>query len=322
MQARLEPISPDVVLRTENLTRRFGDLVAVDSLTMEVRRGEVFGFLGPNGAGKSTSLKMFTGLLRPDAGRVVFHDTDISASGDSLRSKIGLCPQEIIMWPKLTCIEQLVFVGQTYGVARAEARRRGEMLLSELGLLERRDKLAATLSGGMQRRLNLILALVHDPDLIVLDEPEAGLDPQSRVLVREYVRTMAKRKTVIVTTHNMDEAERVCDRVAIIDHGRLLVVDTPENLRASAGQGDVLEIRMVSAEGPVLERVLQVVRSLVPAATRVGQHLIVRALNVFELVPRILDTLKLEGAAVENMSLRSNSLEDVFISLTGRRLRE
>ncbi len=322
MQADGDHISPDVVLRAEQLTRRFGDLVAVDKLTMEVRRGEVFGFLGPNGAGKSTSLKMITGLLKPDAGRVVFHDRDISTSGDSLRSKIGLCPQEIVIWSKLTCIEQLVFVGETYGVGRVEARKRGETLLSEMGLVERRDKLAATLSGGMQRRLNLILALVHDPDLIVLDEPEAGLDPQSKVLVREYIRRMAQRKTVIVTTHNMDEAERVCDRVAIIDHGRLLVVDTPENLRVSAGQGDVLEIMMASAEEPVLARAILVVRNVVPSATRVGQHLIVRALNVFELVPKILDSLKQERAAVENMSLRSNSLEDVFISLTGRRLRE
>ena len=144
------------------------------------------------------------------------------------RRRIGLCPQELVIWETLTCLEQLVFVGTQYDLARGEARRRALELLDILGLSDKANKLAKTLSGGMKRRLNLALALVHDPELLVLDEPQAGLDPQSRILVREYIRSLAEEKTVLLTTHEMDEADRLAERIGIIDHGQLLVLDTPE----------------------------------------------------------------------------------------------
>src|SRR5512136_1096315 len=230
------------ILQTENLTKRYGTLTAVKNLSLEVHEGEVFGFLGPNGAGKTTSINMICGLLKPDAGRVLLRG-QLVASGDSkARSRVGMCPQSIVLWERLTCIEQLQFIGEMYGVKGGEARKRGERLLEELGLADKRNKQARTLSGGMQRRLNLAMALVHDPEIVVLDEPEAGLDPQSRVKVREYIQSLARKKTVILTTHNMDEADRVVDRVAIIDHGELLELDTPEALKRRVGEGDVIEI--------------------------------------------------------------------------------
>ena len=223
------------VLEASDLRKRFGDVTAVDGLSVSVAEGEVFGLLGPNGAGKSTTINLICGLLAADGGEVRLFGEKVTPGAEVVKRRVGVCPQDIVVWPKLTCLEQLVFTGEMYGMRAAAARRRGETLLAELGLAEKRKKLAVTLSGGMKRRLNFALALVHDPDVVILDEPEAGLDPQSRVMVREYIRAMAARKTVLFTTHNMDEAERVCDRVAIIDRGKLLILDTPDNLKRTVG---------------------------------------------------------------------------------------
>ena len=315
------------VLQTQSLTKHYGSLTAVQDLSLEVHEGEVFGLLGPNGAGKTTSISMMCGLLRPDSGQVVIHGKPIADGDADVRARVGVCPQNIVLWGQLTCLEQMVFIGEMYGMKRKAVTQRSEQLLEELDLAEKRDQRARTLSGGMQRRLNLAMALVHDPEILVLDEPEAGLDPQSRVLVREYVKSLARRKTIILTTHNMDEAERMADRVAIIDHGKLLTVDTPEALKRTVGEGDVLEIE--TGEGPVLSEVegsvgsaLSVVAKIAPQVSSTNHTLVIRARGVVELLPAILDTLRSVDAHPGEVRLRANSLEDVFISLTGRRLRE
>jgi ABC-2 type transport system ATP-binding protein len=232
------------VLQARELTKRYGTLTAVDHLSLEVSEGEVFGLLGPNGAGKTTSINMLCGLLKPDSGQVSIRGKIITNGDAKVRSRVGVCPQNIILWNNLSCLEQMQFIGEMYGLKGRIARQRSRQLLEELDLSEEKDKMARTLSGGMQRRLNLAMALVHDPEILVLDEPEAGLDPQSRVLVREYVKSLARQKTIILTTHNMDEADRMADRVAIIDHGQLLTVDTPSALKHTVGEGDVLEIEL------------------------------------------------------------------------------
>ena len=315
------------VLQTQSLTKHYGSLTAVQDLSLEVNEGEVFGLLGPNGAGKITSISMMCGLLRPDSGQVVIHGKPITDGDADVRTRVGVCPQNIVLWGQLTCLEQMVFIGEMYGMKRKSVAQRSEQLLKELDLTEKRDQRARTLSGGMQRRLNLAMALVHDPEILVLDEPEAGLDPQSRVLVREYVKSLARRKTIILTTHNMDEAERMADRVAIIDHGKLLTVDTPEALKRTVGEGDVLEIE--TGEGPVLSEVegsvgsaLSAVAKIAPQVSSTNHTLVIRARGVVELLPAILDTLRSVDAHPGEVRLRANSLEDVFISLTGRRLRE
>ena len=313
-----------IVLQTENLTKRYGSLTAVKELNLEIQRGEIFGLLGPNGAGKTTSINLMCGLLKPDAGRVYIHGKAVNGGDAEVRSRVGVCPQNTILWGKLTPLEQLEFIGEMYGVGRKDARRRGQELLEIMGLAEKRNRLASTLSGGMGRRLNIILALVHDPDILVLDEPEAGLDPQSRVLVREYIREWAalRDRTVILTTHNMDEADRMASRVAIIDHGQLLVLDTPEALKRQVGEGDVLEIDLDGALGLPLEKGLNAVLKLAPQTTLVGRTLVVRAKAAVDLLTPITETLRSVGFQPGEIRLRENTLEDVFIALTGRRLRE
>jgi ABC-2 type transport system ATP-binding protein len=316
---------PTTVLQTEHLTKRYGSLTAVNNLSLEVHQGELFGFLGPNGAGKTTSINLMCGLLKPDAGRVLIHGQAVHGGAPEVRARVGVCPQETILWEKLTGLEQLEFIGSLYGVPPRTARQRGGALLEALGLSGKADQLAGKLSGGMKRRLNLALALIHDPELLVLDEPEAGLDPQSRVLVREYIRSLARRKTVILTTHNMDEAERLADRVAIIDQGQLLVVDTPEALKRTVGEGDVLEVDIEkTASGPVPDpEVASAIAARFSADVSTVDHtLTMRGRGLIECLPELLQALRAAGVTTSDVRLRANSLEDVFISLTGRRLRE
>jgi ABC-2 type transport system ATP-binding protein len=319
-------VVPATVLQTEHLTKRYGSLIAVDDLSLEIHEGEIFGFLGPNGAGKTTSISMMCGLLKPDAGRVLIHGQTVHGGAPEVRARVGVCPQDTILWEKLTALEQLEFIGGLYGVPPRTARQRGAALLEALGLSARSNELAGKLSGGMKRRLNLALALVHDPEILVLDEPEAGLDPQGRVLVREYIRSLARRKTVILTTHNMDEAERLADRVAIIDHGRLLVVDTLEGLMRTVGEGDVLEVDFSVEPSPDSSST----SSLAPAiaarffagVSTVDHTLMVRGRGLIERLPELLQALREAGVKTSDLRLRANTLEDVFLSLTGRRLRE
>jgi len=314
-------IQSNVLLSLSHLNKSFGSVQAVQDLSLDVYAGEIFGFLGPNGAGKTTTISILCGLLRADSGSVTLSG---AATRDAMRRRIGVCPQSLVLWEKLTCLEQLEMIGEMYEVPRADARRRGLQLLDVLGLVEKRDRLAVTLSGGMQRRLNLALALVHDPVLRVLDEPEAGLDPQSRVLVREYIRNWASEKpgrTVIFTTHNMDEADRLVDRLAIIDHGRLLVLDTAEALKRRCGEGDVLEIRLKPLDGQV-QAVLAVLGDMASFTRCTGEVLEIRHPEVLEILSTILERLRRAGNTPAEVHLRENTLEDVFISLTGRSLRE
>ncbi len=316
----LPEMSHKRVIILEHLTKSFGSLMAVDDLSLEIFSSEILGFLGPNGAGKSTSINMICGLLKPDSGNVMINGDSLKNNRD-IYTKIGLCPQEIICWPKLTCLEQLIFAGNMYGLQDSAAKESGMKLLDRIGLSEKRNKLAQTLSGGMKRRLNLALALVHNPEIIILDEPEAGLDPQSRLMVREFIREMAVEKTVILTSHNMDEVDRLARRLAIIDHGKLLLTDTPENLKKSIGEGDILEIEL-SDRCDSNGTVYKILETVSPALKILNNTLIVRSVNAVELIPEICTVLQNNHVAYGNIRLRGNTLEDVFIHLTGRRLRE
>ena len=233
----------ETFLSVDKLRKSYGDLIAVDDISFSVRRGEVFGFLGPNGAGKTTTIKMICGLLKSSGGAITYGGISMSKDYSKIKSLIGLCPQDIVIWELLTCMEQLKFMGISYGLKPKQAVKRAEEILEKLGLSEKRNKLARTLSGGMQRRLNIALALIHDPELIILDEPQAGLDPQSRVLVRDFVKELAKNKTIILTTHDMEEADRLSDRIAIIDCGRILTVGTPAEIKEKTEPGESMRMR-------------------------------------------------------------------------------
>jgi len=312
----------DASVSIRGLRKSFGDVTAVKDLSLDVRRGEIFGFLGPNGAGKTTTISMVCGLLRADAGEILVDGKPLREDYRAARTRMGLCPQELAIWEMLTCFEQLEFVARQYDVRRRVAGRRADELLEILGLVEKRNRLAKTLSGGMKRRLNIALALVHDPEILIIDEPQAGLDPQSRILVREHIRSLAREKTVILTTHDMDEVDRMAERIAIIDHGELLVLDTPEALKGRVGPGDVLEIRVSAGDGL---NVVQLRKSLPDAVQNLTYDegtLRVVALEALELLPHLLERIRDAGAEAHDINLRKKTLEDVFIALTGRRLRE
>jgi ABC-2 type transport system ATP-binding protein len=304
-----------ITLKAENLRKTFNGFVAVDNLSVDIEKGEIYGLLGPNGAGKTTSIRMITGLLKPDSGRVLINGKPANKKDD--RQSVGLCPQEIVLWNNLTCFEQLVFIAEMYNVPASVARKRAKELLEKIGLTEKSKKLVRTLSGGMQRRMNLLMALMHDPEILILDEPEAGLDPQSRVMVRDFIHSLSKTKTVIFTTHNMDEADRLCDRITIIDHGKMLVTDSPENLKRKIGKGDKLEIKF-SGSPPQTEDI----KILADEVVVNDKVIVFKSKAIVENIPAIIETLKRKGVTITGINLSENTLEDVFISLTGRKLRE
>ncbi|HUX39771.1 MAG TPA: ABC transporter ATP-binding protein [Rectinemataceae bacterium] len=309
----------EVVLEARGLTKRFGALIAVDNLSFAVRRGEIFALLGPNGAGKTTTINMICGLIKPSSGGLDF--AQASGARES-RPSIGLCPQDIVVWDTLTCLEQLVFIAQMHDVAPRIARRRAFELLEALGLTDRRDKLAKTLSGGMRRRLNIALGLVHDPSILVLDEPQAGLDPQSRVLVRDYVRALKRDRTIILTTHDMEEADKLADRVAIIDRGRLLVLDTPQGLKQNDGSEEIIELSFEGAEAGGLESLASGLSSRGFELSRSSGQFLVATRDLVAGIVAVMESSAAAGVAIEDLRIRRRSLEDVFMSLTGRGLRE
>lgn len=307
------------MIQINHLRKQFGDLIALDDLSLEIYSGEIFGFLGPNGAGKTTAIRMICGLLKNDGGEILWNDQP-----NALTADIGFCPQENVYWPRLTCLEQLIFMGKMYDMSARHAENRALELISILRLNSQKNVLAEKLSGGMKRRLNIALALIHDPQVLILDEPEAGLDPQSRILVRDLIRSLARKKTVILTTHNMDEAERLSDRVAIIDKGKLLKLDTVENLKRSIGEGDLLEVAVrhlpeKSGDRQLLKKELKTVCMQV---TILDTRLQLRSKGILDKIPEITTILKRHQIVIEEIQLRKNTLEDVFIHLTGRGLRE
>ena len=318
---KTKSIRNNVVIKISNLKKNFGDLTAVDGLSFNIYKGEVFGFLGPNGAGKTTSINMICGLSKPTEGEIVIFGNKIKNKNDT-KTHIGICPQENIYWPKLTCLEQLIFMSEMYGISGKSARNRSKELIELMGLEEKSNVLASKLSGGIKRRLNICLALIHNPEILVLDEPEAGLDPQSRILVRNYIKTLAKEKTIILTTHNMDEADRLADRVAIIDHGKLLLLDTPDNLKKSIGEGDILEVDIDADEVKNLDKVVDSLLKICDKVNISGSAMIIKSKNLIELVSEITNKIKEQGFKIKGITMRENTLEDVFIHLTGRKLRQ
>ncbi|HSO25234.1 MAG TPA: ATP-binding cassette domain-containing protein [Methanobacteriaceae archaeon] len=311
----------EFIIEAKNLTKSFGDFLAVDGLDLKIKRGEVFGFLGPNGAGKTTSISMMVGLLLPTSGQILIDGEDINKMD---KSKIGICPQDIVLWDSLTCQESLKFMGEMYEVPQDILKKRVERLLNDLMLTEKSDTVVSNLSGGMKRRLNLAMALIHSPEIVVLDEPSEGLDPQSRRVLWNFIRSLRDNegKTVILTTHLMDEADSLSDRIAIIDHGKLLRLDTPHNLKREIGEGDVVYIHLSDPD-----KNLEVINALkdmdsIDSVMEVEGKINVRTLNAVGKLPEIMAELQDLNVEVEDLFLRPNTLEDVFIELTGTSLRE
>jgi len=312
--------STEAVISLKSLSRSYKNLKAVNSLSLDIKPNEILGLLGPNGAGKTTTIRMICGLLKPESGQVLIKGKTWNVASE-LRKKIGYAPQENVFWPKLTCLEQLIFTGRMYDLDAKQSKKSAQNILQKLGLEEKSYSLASTLSGGMKRRLSLALALVHDPEILIMDEPEAGLDPQSRLLVREYIKSLAEGKTIILSTHNMDEADRLSDRIAIIDRGELLMTDTAENLKRNIGKGDILELEISSSDDFNYEKLLSDFKSMGLEIHKTEENLVVQGMGLIDKISVISSKLQQNQCKILKMTLRENSLEDVFIHLTGRRLR-
>ncbi len=290
----------------EGLIKRFGDLIAVDGVSFELRAGETFGLLGPNGAGKTTTIHMLIGALDPDGGRVVFDGQDMSLA---IRRRIGVAPQSLALYENMSGQGNLRFFGSLYGLAGSRLSERVDLALELAGLVDRRHDRVATYSGGMKRRLNLACAMVHGPDVIFLDEPTVGVDPQSRNHLFDAIERLKDNGlTVLYTTHYMEEAQRLCDRVAIMDHGRILSLDTVDALIDAHGGGWV--IRAELADIP-------------PDTASIPGTLDGTTLRIETADPsRTLGDLAASGVHLTDLSLERPDLERVFLSLTGRTLRD
>jgi ABC-2 type transport system ATP-binding protein len=309
------------VIEVENLRKTFGDLVAVDGIGFAARPGGIFGLLGPNGAGKSTTIGCISGLLTPDEGRVAVFGHDVQGEARAARAQLGIVPQELALYEELSARENLAFWGEAYGLRRAALRDRVATVLDLVGLADRAKEPVKNYSGGMKRRLNFACGIVHEPRALLLDEPTVGVDPQSRVRLLELVREQARRGTcVLYTTHYMEEAESLCDELAIVDHGRIVAAGTLEELRSMIGERDLLRLsgdfapaaaREALGELADLEVVQAEAETVTVAVPRASQRL-----------SEIFATLNGAGATVRETTLTRPNLESLFIKLTGKELRE
>ena len=310
-------------IETKDLTKVYGGIKALDGVTLNIEEGDFFGLLGPNGAGKTTLIRILTTLIRPTGGeaRVLGHDVVKESAG--VRNLIGVVPQAMTTDLDLTGKEVMDIYARFYGMGGKERGERIDELLAMVGLKERAGDLVATYSGGMRRRLEIARGLVHRPKLLILDEPTLGLDPQSRRVVWELLRKFRSENTltILLTTHYMEEAESLCDHVAIIDYGRIVALDTVPGLKKKIPQKDVIELTVADVDiGKAVEWVKSVKK--VDSSAARENTLVVSADHGALIIPELIEGLKSLGAKVTMVLLKQQTLEDVFIHYTGRPIRE
>ncbi len=310
-----------VVLRARDLRKRYGSIEAVRGVSFDIHAGETYGLLGPNGAGKTTTISMVCGLLARDGGEVTLEGSPVDVGAVAAKAGIGYVPQDLAIYPDLTARENLRFFGRLYGLKGAALRARVNEVLALTGLIERGNDLVARYSGGMQRRLNIGIGLLHEPRLLLLDEPTVGVDPQSRHAILESIAALGRHGIAILyTTHYMEEAERLCDRVGIIDGGEIRAEGTRQQLIASVGRQD--EVRL-TLSGDVQAAVEAVER--IPGVVRVGardDRLEILVADARGMIPRLLASVEDADAVVRGVEVIEPDLEGVFLHLTGRALRD
>jgi len=303
------------VIEAKRLTRKFGDFVAVDRMEFKVRQGEIFGFLGPNGAGKTTTVRMLTGVIDPTEGTAAIHGHDIRKEPLLSKTHIAVVPEEANVYRDFSVWQNLMLMAQLHGVARSHRRREAEHLLALLGLAEKKKQQARTLSKGLRQRLMLCAALVTSPDVLFLDEPTSGLDVQSARLIRKTVRELNRNGlTVFLTTHNMSEADKMCSRIAIIDKGRIVAIDSPEKLRSTINCRHYVEVRFtgVMPEQSDLKSLPGVLQVDVDNRTF---RLYTRSPG--QVVTEVVRLVNRQGLDILELGSRKPSLEDVFLHFTG-----
>jgi ABC-2 type transport system ATP-binding protein len=309
------------ILIAQDLKKSFGELEAVKGISLQVARGEVFGLLGPNGAGKTTTISMLTGLLEPSSGKITVDGLDLERHTNEVKAKLGLVPQELALYMTLSARQNLMFFGRIYGLKGKKLKQRVDEVLETIGLTERADDPVKDYSGGMKRRVNIGAGLLHKPEVLFLDEPTVGVDPQSRNAIFESVEALNRAgMSVIYTTHYMEEAQRLCHRVAIVDEGSLIALDTPAALIRSLGGGVVIIGVAEGAPEELTDRIAQV--AAVRSASRSDGELKIETQRLQEGLMGALDITNQLDVRITSLEILEPNLESVFLNLTGKKLRE
>jgi len=305
-----------LAIQTSQLTKTFGSLVAVNSIDLNIKRGELFGLLGPNGAGKTTTINMLCCLLRPTSGSATIMGYDINQQPFDIKGAIGVSPQETVLSERLNCWENLALVGKIHGLSSTEIRKRSQELIEAVGLAERAKDQVRKFSGGMKRRLNIMMALIHNPEVLFLDEPTLGLDPQARRAIWEYIFRLKGEKTILLTTHYMDEADFLADRIGIMDEGKIVALGTSTELKIAMLERHT----MIIYAWNLTQKVINEMRSRYEEVEVTDGTLIItdKQLDFKE----IIDLLHSLGAVVRSAYMKEPTLDDVFLHVTGKGLRE
>ncbi len=306
----------------ENLTKKFGNLIAVNNISFKVKKGELFGFLGPNGAGKTTTINILSTLLKKTSGKVYVNNFDVSKKMDEVRKSIGIVFQEPALDNRLTGRENLYFHARIYGMNKEESKKRVEEILKLVELEDKADKLVMYYSGGMKRRLEIARGLIHNPKVLFLDEPTLGLDAQTRRHIWEHIKKLNKEKgiTILLTTHYMEEADFLCDRVAIIDLGKIVVIGRNDKLKDSLG-GDTIELIVKGDKKSFVEEIKKL-RSVKKIVKNGKGKIRIIAEKGETLLPRIIREAEKTKNKIISINLKKPSLEDVFLHYTGKTIRE
>jgi len=309
------------LLRVVDLVKSFGDRRAVDSISFQVERGQTLGLIGPNGAGKSTTVSMLCGLLRPDSGQVFIDGQTLAAGNSAVKQMIGLVPQDLALIDDISARENLKLFGAMYGIKGAALKARCDEVLALVKLEDRAADKPGTFSGGMKRRLNIAAAMLHDPQLLILDEPTVGVDPQSRNAIFESLELIKNQgRTLIYTSHYMEEVERLADHIVIIDHGKLLANESPEALHRRLPSQAALQVDLAqAASAPVLQQLAR--QQGVTAVEGDAQNMTILLTDGTYAMP-ILNWLTAQAGDATHFATAKTRLEDIFLSLTGRRLRD
>lgn len=315
-------VQKDKAVEVYKLTKEFGSITAVDAVSFEVMEGEIFGFLGPNGAGKTTLIRMLTTLIKPSSGEARVACCDVAKKPEAVRREIGVVPQAMTSDLDLTGFENMDIYGRFYGIPSKTRKERINDLLEKVGLRARANDLVATYSGGMRRRLEIARVLVHRPRILFLDEPSSGLDPQSRLVVWDFLRELRQGDsvTIFLSTHYMEEAEALCNRVAIIDSGKIIALGSPEELKAQIPGNDIVLLTVEDSSENLVDRIKNL-----PFVHRVNTE--DRTIRVYvdsgaQDFPLLVDEIRSLGGKVVSATVHEQSLEDVFIHHTGKSIRE
>lgn len=309
-----------LAIEVENLTKEFNGFVAVDHISFSIESGEAFGLLGPNGAGKTTTMSMLSTMLKPTSGKASVHDFDILKEQDDVRKSIGIVFQDQSLDEELTAYENMDFHGRLYRIPKNLREKKIKELLKLVELEDKKDNLVKTYSGGMRRRLEIARGLMHEPKVLFLDEPTLGLDPQTRNHLWNYIDRLNKEKgiTIVLTTHYMEEADKLCDRIAIIDKGKIIALDSSEKLKESIG-GDVIEI--IPSNKEKLYSMIKAF-SWVKRVDIHNDYVTINLQNAEKHVAEIVNVAYDNGIGIESISIHKPTLEDVFLYYTGRTMRE